>query len=168
MTGILLALSIIATAHPAPLSALECVPGRYAGKTWSANEALHGKEVTLVVTKQKDACNMRFKSPSAKTEEMWELAGNHLVQRDLNEKGKEVSKYGATLEVREGVEGYFIDCAADATKGCDGGADRRTYWRIETKGKNIIYSVWGVDPAKASDPKAAVRKRIEYTFTPAP
>ena len=84
-----------------------------------------------------------------------------LKQTEFDAKGKRVKSYGATLEVRKGVEGYYIDCPDGA---CEYGIDSRYFWRIQTPGKKIIYSVWGVAPEKQSDPKARAGKRHEYTF----
>ena len=145
-------------------AAFECVPGRYAGKSWSVNEAMHGKDVFAVVVQGKDRCELRFSSAGLGADEIWELSGNKLVQRELDSSGKEKLVYGATLEVRGGVEGYYVDCRPEGS--CDGETDPRNFWRIENKGKGIVYSYWGVDPAKSVDSKASPRKRLEYTFSP--
>ena len=97
-------------------------------------------------------------------DEVWELRDNRLRQRELDAEGKEKLAYGATLEVRRGVEGYYVDCKDGK---CDAG-DPRDYWRLENKGTKIVYTLWGVDPAAKGDPKASARKRVEYTFTPSP
>lgn len=153
---------------PATAAAWDCVPGRYVGTTWSVHEGLHEKEVTLVVSKQKEACELRFKSAATGADEIWEMSGNTLLQRELDATGKEKLKYGATLEVRSGTEGYYVNCAEGGKSACDAGVDSRSFWKIEGKGSKVVYSLWGVDPAKRGDSAAPVRKRIEYIFSPAP
>jgi hypothetical protein len=149
---------VSATCH-----AFECVPGSYKGKMWSVSQPLHGHAAELAVTKNADGwCVMRFKSPAAGADEIWELKDNKLSQVEIDKDGKETARYGATLEVRNGEEGYYINCK-DGT--CDTGVDSRYFWRIVSSGNKIVYSVWGVAPDKQSDPKAKARKRHEYTFT---
>jgi hypothetical protein len=145
---------------PAAAGAWECHPGTYKGKTYSVTHGLHQKDATLKVTKSGETCTMKFDAPDAETWEIWELTGNRLVQQDLDKKGKLIQKYGATLEVRDGQEGYFVDCK-DKGK-CDAKVDNRYFWRIETPKDRVVYSVWGVAPAKQNDPAAQPRKRHEY------
>lgn len=168
MWGILLTALVSSLLPPATALGFECQPGRYAGKAWSVNEAYHNREVTVAVARKGELCEFRFKSPSAGADEIWELSGNKLVQRELDAAGKEKVKYGATLEVRRGVEGYYVNCAQGAAAQCEAGADPRHFWRIENKNGRIVYSLWAVDPEKAVDPRAQARKRIEYTFSPVP
>ena len=149
---------------PAAAHAFDCVPGRYAGKSWSINPSYHDKEVNLVVAKKGPVCELAFTSAAMGASEVWELRDNKLRQRELDAEGKEKLAYGATLEVRRGVEGYYVDCKDGK---CDAG-DPRDFWRLENKGTKIIYALWGIDPSKAGDPKASARKRVEYTFTPSP
>ena len=157
-------LAAAAVSLPAAAFPFECKPGRYDGKSWSVNEALHGKEVSVLVVGGSERCEFRFRGAKPGAGEIWELSGNKLVQRELDESGKEKISYGATLEVRGGVEGYYIDCKDEGP--CDAGADRRSFWRIENKGNGIVYSFWGVSPEKAGDTKERARKRIEYRFSP--
>ena len=159
----------------ADAQAFDCVPGRYLGKSWSTSESLHGKDVSLLIVRQPEAkgaspaaaekqrCEMKFSIPSSGVEEVWELSGNRLLQREFDAQGKEKVSYGATLEVRKGVEGFYLDCKGEA--GCDAKGDPRNYWRLENKGRDIVYTYWGADPAKAG---SEVRKRLEYRFTPSP
>ncbi len=162
------AILIITILWPHAAQAIECKPGRFIGTTWSVNQKLHKKQATLVVTKQGDACVFRFKCPDAGVDEIWEWKGNRLVQRELDADGKEIALYHATLLVRDGVEGFYIDCPQGAGMPCEGGADARSFWTITTPDRKIIYQAWSVDPKRASDPKAKARKRYEYTFTPSP
>lgn len=168
MIGVLLTALVSSALAPSVAAGFECQPGRYVGKAWSVNEAYHNKEVNVTVMKKGEACEFRFKGPSTAADEIWELSGNKLVQRELDAAGKEKLSYGATLEVRRGVEGYYVNCGKGGTSACDAGVDPRHYWRVENKNGRIVYSLWGVDPERAGDPRAAARKRIEYTFTPAP
>jgi len=166
-----LAVALIA----ANAQAFDCVPGRYLGKSWSTSESLHAKDVSLMVVRQPEAkgaapaaaekqrCEMKFSIPSSGVKEVWELSGAKLVQREFDSQGKEKVSYGATLEVRKGVEGFYLDCKGEA--GCDAGGHPRNYWRIENKGRDIVYTYWGADPAKAG---SEARKRLEYRFTPSP
>jgi len=147
---------------PAWGSAFDCAPGRYEGRTWSVTKPLSGHAATLTVTERDGLCVMRFDCPSAGARELWELKENKLRQVELDASGKEVQKYGATLEVRDGVEGYYIDCKGGT---CDAGVDSRYFWRIRSSGNKIIYSVWGVAPDRQSDLKVRATKRHEYTFT---
>lgn len=154
---------LLALFIPASSFAFECVPGDYKGKMWSVSKSLHGHTATLQVTKGADGvCAMRFRSPVAGVEEIWELKDNKLSQVEIDKEGKETMRYGATLEVRGGEEGYYINCPNDA---CDAGVDSRYFWRIKSTGNRIVYSVWGVPPDKQSNLKAKSRKRHEYTFT---
>jgi len=139
-----------------------CAPGKYSGRTWSVTKQLSGHSATLDVVERGGECVMRFRSPSAGLDEEWILTNRRLVQRELDAKGKVAREYAATLEVRGGVEGYYVDCGG---KGCKADIDSRYFWRIRTPGKRIVYSVWGVAPDKQSDPKAKAKKRHEYTFT---
>ncbi len=142
-------------------SAWECTPGAYSGKTWSVTKELSGFPATLAVTKSGEMCVLKLSSPGAGLSEEWELTGNKLVQKEYYKDGKKAKEYGATLEVRNGVEGYYIDCKDGE---CDAGADSRYFWRFATPGNKIIYSVWGVAPEKQSNPSEKAKKRHEYTF----
>lgn len=157
-----IAAALIVSIYPATSFAFKCVPGEYRGKTWSVTKPLHGYAATLRVMERDGWCVMRFNCPGAGAREIWEIKENKLKQVELDAGGKEVQGYGATLEVRKGVEGYYIDCPGGA---CDAGVDRHYFWRIRTPGNKIIYSVWGVAPEKQSNPKSKARKRHEYTFT---
>ncbi len=147
---------------PVSAQAFDCVPGSYAGKTWSVTQPLNGLSATLNVAERDGWCTMRFDCPAAGAREVWELKENKLRQVELDASGKQLQKYGATLEVRKGVEGYYIDCPGGA---CDAGVDSRYFWRIRSSGDRIVYTVFGVAPEKQSDPKARAAKRHEYTFT---
>lgn len=168
MLGLLLTALISTAVAPSVAVGFECQPGRYLGKAWSVNETYHGKDVSVTVVKKGEACEFRFKSPSTGADEIWELSNNKLTQRELDAMGKERLTYGATLEVRKGVEGYFVNCGKDGGSACDAGVDHRHFWKIENKGGKIVYSFWGVDPDKVGDLRSQPRKRIEYTFSPAP
>lgn len=167
MLLVVMAFFISSSAH-----AFDCKPGRYVGKSWSANEVLHNKEVIVVVAKKpssnispakgEEGCEFKFKMLSTGADEIWELYGNKLIQQELDSNGKEKLSYAATLEVRGGIEGYYINCEDK----CEGNADRRSFWKIENKNEKIVYTLWGVDPNKAEDPNAAIRKRVEYVFIP--
>ena len=159
--NIVAAFVLVAFVLPQQALAWTCTPGQYEGKTWSVTKALGGHAATLAVSNRGEMCVLRFKCPAAGLDELWELTGRHLKQTEFNAKGKRVKGYGATLEVRKGVEGYYIDCPGGA---CEDGIDGRYFWRVRTSGKRIIYSVWGVAPEKQSDPKAKAKKRHEYTF----
>jgi len=154
--------TLILAVLPVSAHAFDCVPGSYSGKTWSVTTPLHGHSATLSVTERDGWCVMRFECPAAGAREIWELKENKLKQVEIDASGKETQGYGATLEVRGGVEGYYIDCPGGT---CDAGVDSRYFWRITSKGNRIVYSVWGVAPELQSDPKAKARKRHEYTFT---
>ena len=153
---------IAAGVLPLLASAWECTPGAYSGKTWSVTKDLSGFPATIAVTKSGETCRFKLSSPDTGLNEEWELTGNRLIQREYYQNGKKAKEYGATLEVRKGVEGYYIDCRDGK---CDAGADSRYFWRIAAPGKKIVYSVWGVSPEKQSDPNAKAQKRHEYTFT---
>jgi hypothetical protein len=154
--------SLLLAALPASVHAFDCVPGNYSGKTWSVTKPLGGHSATLGVSKRGDWCVMRFDCPAADAREIWELKENKLKQVEIDAAGKEIQGYGATLEVRDGVEGYYIDCPGGS---CDAGVDSRYFWRISSRGNRIIYSVFGVAPDKQSNPKTKAKKRHEYTFT---
>ncbi|MBN1283007.1 MAG: hypothetical protein JXA24_04460 [Proteobacteria bacterium] len=159
--GPLVAVALLCLAGEA--MAWECVPGNYQGKTWSVTKELNGLDATLTVSRDKGMCRMKFTTQDGSMNEVWDMGDNRIRQLEYRSDGKKAREYGATLEVRDGVEGYYIDCAE---KGCDAGADSRYFWRIQTPGKKIIYSVWGVAPEKQSDPAEKAKKRHEYTFTP--
>ncbi len=142
--------------------AFECLPGKYEGKTWSVTKPLNGHSATLDVSEEGGWCSLRFKIPSIGVEELWRIKDNKLEQKEFGESGKEVASYGATLRVRDGLEGYYVDCDGGS---CDAGADSRYFWRLTSSGRRVVYSVWGVAPELQSNPKAKPRKRHEYTFT---
>jgi hypothetical protein len=154
--------SLVLAVLPASAQAFDCVPGNYSGKTWSVSKPLNAHRATLIISKRGDWCVMRFDCPAAGAREIWEMKENKLKQVELDASGKETMGYGATLEVRGGVEGYYIDCPGGS---CDAGVDSRYFWRIKSKGNRIVYTVFGVAPDKQSNPKAKARKRHEYTFT---
>jgi hypothetical protein len=147
---------------PVSAHAFDCVPGSYSGKTWSVTKPLNAHRATLSVSKRGDWCVMRFDCPACDAREIWELRDNKLKQVEIDVAGKEMQGYGATLEVRGGVEGYYIDCPGGS---CDAGVDKRYFWRVKSKGNRIVYTVFGVAPDKQSNPKAKARKRHQYTFT---
>ena len=144
---------------------IACPTGLWNGKATSAIPSINGKAVTLQVSTGSNLCLMRFECPDAGMKEIWELKGNRLTQREIDGKGKVKEHYGATLEVRKGVEGYYLDCPPDRKdKGCDAGGDPRTFWRIDDRSGIIKYEMWGVDPAKGSNKSQRAVKRITYTF----
>jgi len=162
MRRVLIIASIIFILLPSSALALECNTGEYKGMTWSVTRPLGGQAASLIVSLKDGWCEMRLSIPSASINEIWKLKNNKLQQVDLDTKGNEKLGYGATLEVRKGVEGYYIDCPGGV---CDAGVDSRYFWTLKAPGNMIVYTVWGVAPDKQSNPKAKAQRRHEYTFT---
>ena len=161
----LLFVMTVAVLGASPALAFECVPGRFVGKSWAVNAAYHDKDANLAVAKKGPVCELTFTSAAMGASEVWDIRDNKLTQRELDAAGKTKLAYEATLEVRGGIEGYYVSCKEGK---CDASGDPRNFWRLENKGTKIVYSFWGIDAAKAGDPKTAARKRVEYTFTPSP
>ena len=135
-----------------------CNPGNYTGKLWSIVPDLNGKKATLTVKKEQDKCVMNFKTEGSN--EIWELSGNTLFQKEFDNSGKIRHQYGATLE----GDKYVINCKERAKNDCDGGIDSRHAWQLNMLPNEIIYAVYGVKTDKRSDPKAVASKRHEFVF----
>ncbi len=160
----LLVLAVALVALPALASAatINCNPGQYSGKLWSVDTDLNGKTGTLTVTKEGEKCVMKFKAEGAN--EVWELFGNTLVQREYDNAGKVLQEYKASLEGNN----FVINCRDRAKNDCDAGIDYRNYWQLRTTPNEIIYTVYGVGAEKKNDASAKAIKRHEFSFKMTP
>lgn len=138
-----------------------CSSGNYNGKLTSISKDLNGKTGTLVVTKEGDKCVMKFKTEGSN--EVWEVSGNTLVQKEFDNAGKVTQQYAATAS----GDKYVINCKDKAKNDCDSGIDSRNYWKINTTPTTVDYMVYGVGDANKSNPTATVAERHKFSFTKA-
>jgi len=140
------------------IAAINCNPGNYKGKLWSVVSDLNGKTGTLGVRKEGERCILNFKTEGSN--EIWELSGNTLIQKEFDNNGNITQQYGATLQ----GDKYLINCKDRAKNDCDGGVNSRNYWQIRTTPNEIVYTVYGVGSGKKYDAKAVAAKRHEFSF----
>ncbi len=158
---LVLAVAVVLLPAFASAATTTCNPGNYKGSLWSVSKDLNGKVGTLTVTKEGDKCVMKFKTEGSN--EVWELSGSTLVQKEFDTTGKVAQTYGATLQ----NDKFVVNCKDKAKNVCDGDVDYRNYWQlINTPDGGYKYIVYGVGQDNKSNPTAIVAKRHEFTFNP--
>lgn len=123
----------------------------------------------LTIQRTADGVVCTLTDPVTKAREEWLVQGAELVQKEYDASGRGVTTFKGEVTADRplgSAEATFSVACTDRTKNqCANGLDARSARTLTIKGKELVYTAWGVaKPLDRSNPAAAVVKQKELVF----
>lgn len=161
MKKLFIVLAVVALFVSVTALAETLTAGKYQTTIVSVNPTINGQPATAEVKTEgtKTVATVLFKDGK----EVWTWDGTTLLQQEFDlTTNQQTKQYSATNQNGK----YVITCKDKTNNICDGDKDldARTYWTINTGTNTFTYTLYRVDPAKATDTTAQPVKRHEMVF----
>lgn len=134
-----------------------------------AYQAADAATRTLTIQRTANGVVCTLADANSKAREEWLVQGAEMVQKEYDASGRVVTTFkGEVTPDRPlgSAEATFAVACTDRTKNqCTNGLDARTARTLMIKGKDLVYTVWGLEkPMDRSNPTAPVIKQKELVF----